>query len=72
MLFAQRMYNSPCIIDNLQYVFYGPWHIETVFTAIVFYYIGYIFMKKQNLFSKMMQDSKYFRTLQRNKDWDEF
>lgn len=23
----------------------GPWHIQVVFTAIVFYYIGYIFMK---------------------------
>lgn len=28
-----------------EYQIRGPWHIESVFTGVVFFYIGYIFMK---------------------------
>ena len=32
-----------------KYEIYGPWHIETVFTAVLFYFLGYIFMKNIHL-----------------------
>ncbi len=34
----------------------GPWHIEAVFTGIVFYYIGYLFMKHINKFDFILKD----------------
>lgn len=34
----------------------GPWHIESVFTGIVFYYIGYIFMKNIKKFDFVFKD----------------
>lgn len=38
------------------YQIYGPWHIEVVFTAIIFYYLGYIFTKNITLFEKFMKN----------------
>ena len=34
----------------------GPWHIEAVFTGIVFYYLGYLFMKNIKKFDFVLKD----------------
>ena len=34
----------------------GPWHIEAVFTGIVFYYLGYLFMKNIKHFDFIFKD----------------
>ena len=36
-----------------KYHYDGPWHIQVVFTAIVLYYIGYIFMKNIEWFKNI-------------------
>ena len=38
-----------------EYEIYGPWHIETVFTAILFYCLGYLFMKYKHYFSSLLE-----------------
>ena len=43
--------------------YHGPWHIQVVFTAVAFYYIGYIFMKNidsiKELFNKKINTLIY-------------
>lgn len=34
------------------YQIYGPWHIEAVFTAVMFYFLGYIFTKNIKIYDK--------------------
>lgn len=41
-----------------KYEIYGPWHIETVFTAVLFYFLGYIFMKNIHLFESLFKNKK--------------
>lgn len=41
-----------------KYEIYGPWHIESVFTAVFFYFLGYIFMKNVHVFDKLFNKKK--------------
>lgn len=38
------------------YQIYGPWHIDVVFTAVIFYFLGYVFTKNINFFNKFMEN----------------
>lgn len=37
------------------YKFHSPFHLETVFTAVFFYFLGYIFFKYIHLFKKLFE-----------------
>lgn len=40
------------------YQVFGPWHIETALTGIVFYYLGYVFISNQDKFEKLYKNNK--------------
>lgn len=41
-----------------KYEIYGPWHIETVFTAVFFYFLGNIFIKNINKIEQLFINKK--------------